>query len=162
MKTYIKTLLIVLCLTISGCACFGGQQRVIPPMATGDITVKQLLSTYHTFNEEYEMFTLSNKDADLVKSWPKNMRVEVFFGTWCHDSEREVPRLLKAMNDDVAIKLIALDYEKTEPLGRAVEAEIQFTPTFLIFLDNKLIGKIVERPSVSLVEDINILIKKEA
>ncbi|GHE81621.1 hypothetical protein GCM10011501_07360 [Thalassotalea profundi] len=131
-------------------------------MATGDITVKQLLSTYHTFNEEYEMFTLSNKDADLVKSWPKNMRVEVFFGTWCHDSEREVPRLLKAMNDDVAIKLIALDYEKTEPLGRAVEAEIQFTPTFLIFLDNKLIGKIVERPSVSLVEDINILIKKEA
>ena len=160
MSNYSKVLFFTFIVGISGCACFGENNK--PEIAFGDITAQQLLLTYSGFNEEYKAFSLSKTDADLVMSWPENLRVEIFFGTWCHDSVREVPRLLKALDNKVAIKLIALDYLKSEPLGRAMEADVKFTPTFIIYLDNKVIGKIVERPNVSLVEDINSFIEKEA
>ena len=80
------------------------------------------------------------------------------FGTWCHDSEREVPRLLKILDalgvGDERVTLIALDWDKREPRDRARDAGVKFTPTFIFYLDGSEAGRIVERPEVSLEQDI--------
>ncbi|XQW85715.1 thioredoxin [Thalassotalea piscium] len=162
MKNRVKILLVVLGLTVSSCACFGGQKHVKPAMAIGDVSSEQLLSNYIEFGDEYERFSTSDAELAIVKTWPKNLKIEAFFGSWCHDSEREVPRLIKSLDNKVNLQLIGLDYLKSEPLGRALKANVQFTPTFVLYLDNKEIGRIIERPEVSLVADIDSLIKKEA
>jgi hypothetical protein len=56
--------------------------------------------------------------------------------------------------------LLALDYQKSEPNGRAKEANIKYTPTFIISLAEKEIGRIIERPKESLVGDISDMLKK--
>lgn len=168
MKSYRKVLLVVLSITVSGCAYLGDQNSTMVtkpakrPMAIGDISPQQLLSNYPAFNEEFKAFSLSNEETELVRAWPVNLRVDAYFGTWCHDSVREVPRLLKALSTQVDINLIGLDYSKSEPLGRELQVNIKFTPTFVVYLNNAVIGRIVEQPKVSLVLDIDDLIKKEA
>ena len=87
------------------------------------------------------------------------------FGTWCHDSEREVPRLLKILDalgvEDDRLMLIALDWDKREPLGRAREAGVEFTPTFVFYVDGREVGRIVERPEVSLEQDIERIVSPQ-
>ena len=79
-----------------------------------------------------------------------DLHVQVLFATWCHDSEREVPRLLKILEtagvESSAVELVALDFNKTEPKGRAVSKDLQYTPTFIFSVRDEEIGRIVERP----------------
>jgi thiol-disulfide isomerase/thioredoxin len=82
----------------------------------------------------------------------------LFFGTWCHDSEREVPRLLKLLEtaglSDEKLTLVGLDYRKRDPEGRAVQFDIRYTPTAIIMREGIEVGRIVERPKTSLREEI--------
>lgn len=155
----IKYVIVVLSLIISACSSNNETYSAKPKMAIGTISVDQLLSRYNAFNQEFERFQLSEIEKKTVHSWPDKVKVDVFFGTWCHDSEREVPRLLKALSNKVALNLIALDYSKSEPLARAAAANINFTPTFVVYYKDKVIGRIIERPNISLVADIDLIIK---
>ena len=161
MKKELTAVLLGVCLLLNACASIGTEAQQ-PQMTIGDISQQKLLTKYSAFEQEYTRFQLQKSDQALVNSWPESISVTAFFGTWCHDSEREVPRLLKALNNKVNVNLIGLDYTKSEHLGRAVKAGISFTPTFIIYNNGTEIGRIVERPKVSLVEDISAFIKKEA
>ncbi|MDG1733350.1 MAG: thioredoxin family protein [Thalassotalea sp.] len=121
----------------------------------GNISKHQLLDHYPTFSTNYDDYTLSDDEVDAVKQLPDSVSIKVFFGTWCHDSERELPRLLKAYKkSDVEIEMISLDMNKSEPEGRAVQNKIKYTPTFIVYNNNIEVGRIVEQPEVSLAEDI--------
>lgn len=121
----------------------------------GNISKHQLLDNYPTFSTNYDDYTLSDDEVDAVKQLPDSVSIKVFFGTWCHDSERELPRLLKAYKkSDVEIEMISLDMNKSEPEGRAVQNKIKYTPTFIVYNNNIEVGRIVEQPEVSLAEDI--------
>ena len=45
-----------------------------------------------------------------------------------------------------AVELVALDFNKSEPKGRAALQDLEYTPTFVFSLRDKEIGRIVERP----------------
>jgi thioredoxin 1 len=130
--------------------------------ALGEVNQKELLIKYDNFSKSYQGFTIEAEQEKQVEQWPSNLKIDVYFATWCHDSEREVPRLLKALqkNNQIKVMLLALDYQKSEPNGRAKEANIKYTPTFIISLAEKEIGRIIERPKESLVGDISDMLKK--
>ncbi|MEW6999391.1 thioredoxin family protein [Colwelliaceae bacterium BS250] len=126
-----------------------------PSYAVGVVSKQTLLENYQSFTESYDTYQVSAEERQAIAQLPQALTIKVFFGTWCHDSEREVPRLLKAFNKHAnSIELIALDYNKSEPLGVADKAKIKFTPTFVIYNNNIEIGRIIERPQISLAEDI--------
>jgi thioredoxin 1 len=116
----------------------------------GDITRAQLFEAYPTFQAQYDDYEVDG----LLSVMVAELRVEVLFATWCHDSEREVPRLLKILEtagvESSAVELVALDFNKTEPKGRAVSKDLQYTPTFIFSVRDEEIGRIVERPNESL------------
>ena len=131
------------------------------PLLVGKISADELLSTQKSFLAPYEQFTVSSQDTLLVNQWPSTLHVEVFFGSWCHDSQREVPKLLKLLEHNLSItkSLIALDYQKSDPEGVAKQKAIKYTPTIILYKNNQEIGRIIERPNKSLVEDIDEMIK---
>jgi len=49
-----------------------------------------------------------------------------------------------------SLKMVTLDYSKTDPEGLAVANAVKFTPTFIFFREQKEIGRIVERPASTL------------
>lgn len=126
----------------------------------GAISPNQLLTRYQPFQQEYKRYAVADNQTLSLDHAPEGIEIDVYFGTWCHDSQREVPRLIKILEkyDAISVNLIALNYEKNEPTGKAKQAGIQFTPTIIVKRQGKEIGRIVERPVIDLVTDLNELI----
>ena len=122
----------------------------------GDISQSELLQRHEVFKRNYDAYEVPVG----IDGLPADLKVKILFGTWCHDSEREVPRMLKLLETfgvkEENVSLIALDIRKEEPRGRARALGVKLTPTF-IFYSGEEFGRIVERPKKSLLEDIYIL-----
>lgn len=130
---------------------------------TGDITIEQLQQHDYFFHPDKS--TQSPADAtttlDTINSLQKVQQhtdITVFFGLWCHDSQREVPRLIRLLqrvnNPHLKLKLIALDLHKSEPQAREKNWNIRYTPTVIISRQAKELGRIVEKPETSLAQDL--------
>ena len=120
----------------------------------GDISQAQLLERHEVFKRNYDAYEVPAG----IDGLPADLEVKILFGTWCHDSEREVPRMLKLLTasgvKEDNISLISLDIRKEEPEGRAKALDVRFTPTFIFFSEGKEIGRIIERPTASLPGDL--------
>ncbi|WP_286266147.1 thioredoxin family protein [Thalassotalea atypica] len=152
-KQYVSALAVLL--MISACVSTDSTSKKVEHHV-GEITSVSLLKEYDSFSTEYERFQVEQAQISVLESLPKGLALDIYFGTWCHDSHREVPRMLKAMTytNNIETTLIALDFNKQDPQGLSTSAGIKFTPTFVVKLNGKEIGRIVERPQIDLVTDI--------
>ena len=120
----------------------------------GDISQAELLERHEVFKRNYDAYEVTAG----IDGLPADLKVKILFGTWCHDSEREVPRMLKLLTasgvKEDNISLISLDIRKEEPEGRAKALDVRFTPTFIFFSDDVELGRIIERPTISLRDDV--------
>ena len=123
----------------------------------GDISQAELLERHDVFKRNYDAYEVTAG----IDGLPADLKVKILFGTWCHDSEREVPRVLKLLAasgvKEESISLIALDISKEEPTGREKVLGVKNTPTFIFFIGGTELGRIVEQPSKSLLEDIKLI-----
>ena len=93
---------------------------------------------------------------------------KIFIGSWCSDSQREVPRLYKIYDfldiDENKLQFIALDNHpdryKQSPQQEEEGWNIEYVPTIIILKNGSEIGRIVESPMVSLEEDIKAILEK--
>jgi hypothetical protein len=97
---------------------------------------------------------------DSLNKVTKDLSVEIYLGTWCGDSRREVPHFIKIIdaleitlfND---IKIWAVDRDKKIPDSNlAQEKDIKFVATFIIYQDNEELGRIIESPNNTLESDL--------
>lgn len=158
MKT-ISSILLMMTIIFAITACANGDVEK-NTLAIGEISQQKLIHDYDSFQQSYQAFALSEQEVAAIKAWPNNLHIDIYFGSWCHDSQREVPRLLKVLaeNRTVSYRLIGLDYDKSEPNGSAKNHDIRYTPTFVVYKDNKELGRIIERPTVSLTADISAML----
>ena len=124
----------------------------------GSIEIEELFSEYSVFKTGYDNYVPS--DFSVLKY--DDISVVIFFGTWCHDSKRELPKALKIFNEigiNVEnIELIAVGLDKKEPQGRAAKLKLMYTPTLIFFRGSQEIGRIIEKPVISLEKDIALII----
>ena len=125
------------------------------PYAVGDISIKTLFENHEGFQDNYEEYQPGNL---LDPALFGDIEIYVLFGTWCHDSQREVPRFLQLLNSlniqENYIHLIGLNFLKNEPQDRGKHFQIKKTPTFVFLRNQKEIGRIVEMPEISLEADL--------
>ncbi len=89
-------------------------------------------------------------------------KVQIFLGTWCGDSKREVPRLIKVLNKagmpETALELICVNNAdslyKQSPTHEERGREIYRVPTVIFSQNGKEVGRIVEFPVESLERDV--------
>ena len=122
------------------------------PMLLGKITIEELQQEpfaewYQMESDGYEVDTeLTNAISD-----PGQYTYEVFLGTWCGDSRREVPRMEKIFSEmgiDMSnVLIVTLDRDKISPNGEQEGKDIRYVPTLIVSKDNQEIGRIVESPS---------------
>lgn len=151
-------LLTVLSLSMMTTAC-----AVTPPAVSKQgqlMEVSELYAEHKTFQANHQSYTVDQTDVDLIRSVDQPLTIVALFGSWCHDSEREVPRLVKllsqAQNPLIELKLIAVNTKKEAPASY----RLKYTPTFLVMnAQQQEVGRIVERPAATLGQDIvNMLI----
>jgi len=102
---------------------------------------------------ETDIFLSENNFSNL-----DNYRIELYMGVKCHDSEREVPRLIKILNElkfsDDKLKIYLLKRDKTSDSGFEKGKNITNTPTIIFYKDSIEINRIVEFPIETLERDI--------
>ena len=121
----------------------------------GDIQVQNLFTEYPLFKFRYDNYEVIEQ---INLSDLEDISVVIMFGTWCHDSKREVPRMLRILDSagvgTEQISLIGVDTNKAEPKGREKLYNLRNTPTLILLKNGKEVGRIIERPNVSLEADL--------
>lgn len=158
---FLFIVMLLLTTAISGCSHSKASQQHAASDAIGEVSQQQLLTQFPAFKESYDNYTPNEKELSALASL-KGHTVLVLFGSWCHDSEREVPRLFKTLDlsgiDDIDIQLIAVNRTKRDPQGLAISHELKYTPTFILLKGNKELGRVVETPTLTVAEDLQALV----
>jgi len=124
---------------------------------SGEISTQTLLSDYNKFNQQYNAFTPTEQDVALMQKL-EGKELIVLFGTWCHDSEREVPKLIKLLEVSkvslASIDYVAVGYNKRDDGGVAEANDLQYTPTFIVKDNGKELVRVIEKPTATLAQDL--------
>jgi tetratricopeptide (TPR) repeat protein len=107
--------------------------------------------------------------AEQLKPLLQNKRMEVFLGSWCGDSKREVPHMIKILQKagiDTArlssfLLITAPAHTNKVRSTRKEGKNIHHVPTFIVYDDTKEIGRIVESPVISLEKDLLAILQQQ-
>jgi len=116
------------------------------------------------FEEEYESYRPKQKVVKKIAQELEGISIKVFFGTWCHDSHREIPRFFKLMesvnfNFQQHLELVGLTRGKRTPDDLQKGFNIKNTPTFIFYRDGKEIGRYIEHSRQSMEKDFLKILK---
>lgn len=116
------------------------------------------------FNSEYNNYRPDAKTVNEIAKKVNKTHITVVFGSWCGDSKMQTGRFYKIL-DEAGFQENNL---KTIAVLRSIKAgdvdvsalNIQRVPTFIVYYQDKEIGRIVESPKVSLEADLEAILKK--
>ncbi|MGB6151235.1 MAG: thioredoxin family protein [Pricia sp.] len=141
-------------------ALFSNPAQAQEDMLVGEISVSELKEAPYSewFIDGYDTYNVKDAVKDELAALLDGVHITIFMGTWCSDSQREVPHFYKIL--DVLefpfenSELVAMERDKTTPDQLEEGLNIQRVPTFIFYKDDKELGRIVEYPITSLEADM--------
>ena len=129
--------------------------------------VFEMASFNKWYAPNYKTYEVNYMVLSEIKIHLKSIKISLFMGSWCGDSKRGVPQILKICNElqikKRKLKMVALDYRgenyKKSPQGEEVGKNIIKVPTLILYKKGKEIGRIVENPKQSWELDILEILK---
>lgn len=110
------------------------------------------------FEEYYQIYKPDQVVINQLKQKKEGIDILIVLGTWCSDSQEQVPKFFKILDkirfNKKNIQLICVNSDKEAPETDAADYNIQKVPTFIIFKKGREIGRIVETPYTSLEKDL--------
>jgi cyclophilin family peptidyl-prolyl cis-trans isomerase len=139
------------------------------PLVVGAMTTDKLLATVPSYDERKSTYTPDPTVVEMMKSYVRDGdRVEVFMGTWCADSEREVPKFLRVVDDlktqfgvELPYTFVALDRSKHEPARLIAGKNISKVATFIYYRGDDELGRIEEKPAGLFEDDLLTIVAKQ-
>lgn len=101
-----------------------------------------------------------------LKAYADNYRFVLFIGTWCEDTQDLLPKFYRVIKD-AGIDMNAIEMYGVDRMKEALNIEhklynIQKIPTFIVMLQYREVGRIVESVNSSIEEDLLAMIEKDA
>jgi len=117
------------------------------------------------FKSEYDNFKPSAEAMETIKNNISDYEIMVFMGTWCGDSKREVPKLLKILDEagyDLSnLTMVGVSRSKTTPEKLEEGWDINRVPSIIFIKDGKEINRFVEYPRETIEEDIAKIVSEQ-
>jgi len=115
------------------------------------------------YNTEYK-YIPNEQIIEKIKNLNSDFEIKIVLGTWCSDSQTQVPRFLKILDEldysSTNFLLIGVDRQKKVDNFNIEKYNIEKVPTFIIFLGKVEIGRIIETPTKTLEEDLFDILSK--
>jgi thiol-disulfide isomerase/thioredoxin len=148
------------------------QSKAVERNLYGVVTKDSLLTEpYKTwYQKNYYDYTTNKQVSKQLHTVNLNsIVVEIFFGSWCGDSKRELPRIMKILDElklkPANIKLIAVGSSdslyKQSPTGEHTGKGIYRVPTIIVYENGKELNRIIETPAYSMERDLLAILKGE-
>lgn len=121
------------------------------------------------YKPNYDSYHVDSFTCNFIRPLLAGKSVTIFLGTWCGDSKREVPRVLKMLDccgfSSNNITLIMVSNRdslyKKSPQHEEAGKNIVRVPTIIIEQKGVEIGRIIEFPKTSLEKDLLSILRKE-
>jgi len=121
------------------------------------------------YQKNYNDYKVDSATCVFIRPLLKDKSITIFLGTWCGDSKREVPRILKMLDccgfPEKQLQLIMVsnleNAYKQSPQHEEKGRNIVRVPTIIIEEKGKEVGRIVEFPKVSLEKDMLTILRRE-
>ena len=114
----------------------------------GVTSPEEIRSTHRIFDIYIDRYEPDSTALVYLSNYDEPINIKILFGTWCHDSKREVPAFIKTMelanNSNFNVEYIGVNREKTDGQGFSKLYNLQYTPTFIIFKGSFEAGRMVE------------------
>ncbi len=132
-------------------------------MLYGQISKEQLFFDYPEWETREKEYTPDSAVVKALQEVPGKYNVEIFFGSWCSDSEREVPHFFKiyelaGLKNKLSYKLYAVNRKLKLNNDLTDKRKIERVATFIFYKDGNEIGRIVETPDNLLEKDILMIL----
>lgn len=109
------------------------------------------------YDKEYSEYEI---DAETITALKKkkmsSYQIIAFVGTWCSDSHRDLPRMIKILDaikyPKNKITIIGLNRKMGSPTGEESVYNIRKAPTFIVKKYGMEVGRIVESPKSGFLE----------
>lgn len=159
MKYLITAIAVCLCIALSA------QQQTTDRILYGAFTADSLQQQPYSkwFTKNYNEYTTNQQiKKQLTALSLKGINIEIFMGTWCGDSKREVPRFLKILDDinfeKKNVKIIGTggsdSLYKQSPQGQEKGKGIFRVPVFIVYKNGIEMGRINEFAATTLERDL--------
>ena len=146
-------------MTLAGCSIGSLANKKTPyiyknPYHYGVLNKNILMEheVYTWFLNRYDKYQPSIKELRQINF--NEIKIKIFMGTWCHDSKREIPRLIKILDnlkfDQSNVEIIGLTKEKKGYFNDYSRYNITNTPTIIFYKNKKEVGRIIEKPKETL------------
>ncbi len=111
------------------------------------------------FEPEYQSYKVDDSTIFTINlDFLFTYNITVVLGTWCSDSQREIPRLYKILDyvsfPEDNLKLICIDRLKNAEGTEVADLNIELVPTIIFYQGDIEMGRIIESPEVSLEADM--------
>lgn len=134
---------------------FAPVQKTPLPTEVGVVRPEHLLEFVPEYLERKDQYVPDDTVVELIAAALQNGdRIEVVLGTWCPDSQREVPRFLKILDvlrfkysREIPVQYLAVDRSKKSPAKLVEGRSIEKVATFIIYRNEREIGRIEETPT---------------
>lgn len=114
------------------------------------------------FEAGYEAYSLQEDVVEQLQGKLEGKRFLIFLGTWCSDSQREVPHLFKIFDqagvESSQIEMYAVTNDpenyNTTPQNYEEGWNIEYVPTIIVLQDGEELGRVIEASYPSLEENL--------
>jgi tetratricopeptide (TPR) repeat protein len=121
------------------------------------------------YEKNYAAYQPDSSATAALQQALRGKSIDIFLGSWCGDSKREVPRMLKLLDAaGVSAKQIRIIFVsnhdsvyKQSPQHEERGLHIFRVPTFIVREKGKEINRIIESPVVSLEKDLLAICSRE-
>lgn len=123
------------------------------------IDKNKILETGQEWKDNYMNYRVDESFLETLKAKiGDNLKIDVYLGTWCSDSLNNVPKFIKIIEaveeDNLPVNYYNVDRKPSKEVKFYVEdLKVERVPTFIFYRNGKEIGRIVENPKNSLIED---------
>ncbi len=124
----------------------------------GPLSEEEILENFPDWREEAASYVPDQEVIEKLQSIPSEIKIEIFLGTWCPDSKRNVSAYFKIIdmvdNPLIITTYIGIPRDKDSRKPFIEGKNIIKIPTFIIFIDDEEKGRIIENPIKSVEEDL--------
>jgi hypothetical protein len=121
------------------------------------------------FSANYQAYVVDSFTCTFIRPLLAGKRLTLFMGTWCGDSRREVPRLLKMLDccgfpmDQLNLIMVSnhADMYKKSPGHEEAGRNILRVPTLIVESSGQEVGRLVEYPVASLEKDLLAILRRD-
>lgn len=139
--------------------CAGTTPAVRDAEVTGWVEPGRILGPeFPSFRERYDTVQVNTDITGMIAKMQSDVDLLVFFGAWCSDSRREVPRLVKILQlagiPESRVRYYGLDRTKKSADGLTDTYTIERVPTIIVVRGGEELGRVVELPRSTLEGDL--------